>query len=103
MAQGRSVGKIALVPPRELRLDGTWLITGGLGAIGGEVARWLASRGIKRLVLTGRRGGETPGAAELVMGKANRIPATLVRGYSVPEGDGAARDLVMPPERDLFP
>jgi hypothetical protein len=26
-----------------------------------------------------------------------------VRGYRVPEGDGSARELVMPPERDLFP
>jgi hypothetical protein len=26
-----------------------------------------------------------------------------VRGYRVPEGAGSARELVMPPERDLFP
>jgi coenzyme F420-0:L-glutamate ligase / coenzyme F420-1:gamma-L-glutamate ligase len=46
---------------------------------------------------------ELAGAAELVMGKAAGIPAALVRGYAVPPGDGSARDLVMPPERDLFP
>jgi coenzyme F420-0:L-glutamate ligase/coenzyme F420-1:gamma-L-glutamate ligase len=46
---------------------------------------------------------ELAGAAELVMGKARQVPAALVRGYSVPQGDGTARDLVMPPERDLFP
>jgi coenzyme F420-0:L-glutamate ligase / coenzyme F420-1:gamma-L-glutamate ligase len=46
---------------------------------------------------------ELAGAAELVMGKAERIPAALVRGYAVPPGDGAARELIMPPERDLFP
>jgi coenzyme F420-0:L-glutamate ligase / coenzyme F420-1:gamma-L-glutamate ligase len=46
---------------------------------------------------------ELAGAAELVMGKADGIPATLVRGYEVPQGDGSARELVMPPERDLFP
>jgi coenzyme F420-0:L-glutamate ligase/coenzyme F420-1:gamma-L-glutamate ligase len=46
---------------------------------------------------------ELAGAAELVMGKANGSPAALVRGYRVPEGDGSARELVMPPERDLFP
>jgi coenzyme F420-0:L-glutamate ligase / coenzyme F420-1:gamma-L-glutamate ligase len=45
---------------------------------------------------------ELAGAAELVMGKAEGIPAALVRGYRVPAGDGSARDLVMPPERDLF-
>ena len=42
-------------------------------------------------------------AAELVMGKASGVPAALVRGYAVPPGDGRATDLVMPPERDLFP
>jgi coenzyme F420-0:L-glutamate ligase / coenzyme F420-1:gamma-L-glutamate ligase len=46
---------------------------------------------------------ELAGAAELVMGKAAGIPAAIVRGYAVPPGDGSARDLVMPPERDLFP
>jgi coenzyme F420-0:L-glutamate ligase/coenzyme F420-1:gamma-L-glutamate ligase len=46
---------------------------------------------------------ELAGAAELVMGKANGIPAALVRGYRVPEGEGSARELVIPPERDLFP
>ena len=46
---------------------------------------------------------ELAGAAELVMGKASGVPAALVRGYAVPAGDGSARDLVMPPERDLFP
>ena len=46
---------------------------------------------------------ELAGAAELVMGKAAGIPAALVRGYAVPPGEGSARELVMPPERDLFP
>ncbi len=47
-------------------LDGTVLITGGLGSIGALTARHLASQGVRRLVLTGRRGPDTPGAAELV-------------------------------------
>ena len=46
---------------------------------------------------------ELAGAAELVMGKTSGVPAVLVRGYRVPDGDGSARELVMPPERDLFP
>jgi coenzyme F420-0:L-glutamate ligase/coenzyme F420-1:gamma-L-glutamate ligase len=45
---------------------------------------------------------ELAGAAELVMGKAGGVPAVLVRGYRVPDGEGSARDLVMPRERDLF-
>ena len=46
---------------------------------------------------------ELAGAAELVMGKTRGVPAVLVRGYRVTDGDGTARELVMPPERDLFP
>ena len=44
---------------------------------------------------------EIAGAAELVMGKTSRVPAAIVRGLEV-GGDGSARDLVMPAERDLF-
>jgi len=46
---------------------------------------------------------ELAGAAELVMRKASGVPAAIVRGYAAPPGHGSARDLVMPPERDLFP
>ncbi|MER5466955.1 SDR family NAD(P)-dependent oxidoreductase, partial [Streptomyces sp. NPDC002668] len=44
---------------------GTVLITGGTGALGGHVARWLARAGAEHLVLTSRRGINAPGAGEL--------------------------------------
>uniref|UniRef100_UPI00262EA19B type I polyketide synthase n=1 Tax=uncultured Streptomyces sp. TaxID=174707 RepID=UPI00262EA19B len=44
---------------------GTTLITGGTGALGAHVARWLAGRGAPHLVLAGRRGADAPGTAEL--------------------------------------
>jgi coenzyme F420-0:L-glutamate ligase/coenzyme F420-1:gamma-L-glutamate ligase len=44
---------------------------------------------------------EIAGAAELVMGKARGVPAAIVRGLEF-SGDGTARELVMPAERDLF-
>jgi coenzyme F420-0:L-glutamate ligase/coenzyme F420-1:gamma-L-glutamate ligase len=44
---------------------------------------------------------EIAGAAELVMGKTDGIPAAIVRGLEL-AGDGSARDLVMPVDRDLF-
>jgi coenzyme F420-0:L-glutamate ligase/coenzyme F420-1:gamma-L-glutamate ligase len=44
---------------------------------------------------------EIAGAAELVMGKTAGIPAAIVRGLDV-AGEGTARELVMPEERDLF-
>ncbi|WP_329101682.1 type I polyketide synthase [Micromonospora sp. NBC_01699] len=46
--------------------DGTVLITGGLTGIGALIARHLAAEhGVRHLLLTGRRGPYTPGAAEL--------------------------------------
>jgi len=44
---------------------------------------------------------ELAGTAELVMGKARRVPAAVIRGFE-PDGDGTARELILPPERDLF-
>ena len=44
---------------------------------------------------------ELAGAAQLVMGKLDGIPAAIVRGMTL-RGDGRGSDLVMPRERDLF-
>jgi coenzyme F420-0:L-glutamate ligase / coenzyme F420-1:gamma-L-glutamate ligase len=44
---------------------------------------------------------EIAGAAELAMGKTAGIPAAVVRGLDI-SGEGSARDLVMPADRDLF-
>ena len=44
---------------------------------------------------------ELAGAAQLVLGKTDGIPAAIVRGVDA-RGEGTARDLVMPSERDLF-
>jgi acyl transferase domain-containing protein/acyl carrier protein len=41
--------------PSELRGDATYLVTGGLGSIGLEIAGYLAGHGAKHLVLTSRR------------------------------------------------
>ena len=49
-----------------IREDASYLVTGGLGALGLEVAKWLAERGAKHLALTGRSGAATPEAIEAV-------------------------------------
>jgi acyl transferase domain-containing protein/D-arabinose 1-dehydrogenase-like Zn-dependent alcohol dehydrogenase len=46
--------------PLELRSDATYLVTGGLGSIGLEIAGYLAAHGARHVVLTGRR---SPSAA----------------------------------------
>ena len=46
---------------------------------------------------------ELAAAAELLMGKTRRVPAVMVRGLDVFEGEsGTGHDLVRPPELDLF-
>ena len=45
---------------------------------------------------------EIAAAAELVMGKTDAVPVAVVRGLAHLLGPGAARDLVRPPETDLF-
>ncbi|GDY42851.1 hypothetical protein SANT12839_037330 [Streptomyces antimycoticus] len=44
---------------------GSVLVTGGTGALGAQVARWLIDKGAEHVVLTSRRGLDAPGAAEL--------------------------------------
>ena len=42
-------------------------------------------------------------AAELMMNKTDGIPAAIVRGYDYRQGEETSgRDLLMPPERDMF-
>jgi acyl transferase domain-containing protein/NADPH:quinone reductase-like Zn-dependent oxidoreductase/acyl carrier protein len=60
MAQARHIGKLVLTHESEERgwqlssQDGTYLITGGLGALGLASAEWLVSRGARSLVLMSR-------------------------------------------------
>jgi acyl transferase domain-containing protein/NADPH:quinone reductase-like Zn-dependent oxidoreductase/acyl carrier protein len=50
----RRVGR-PIATPLALRDDATYLVTGGLGSVGLEIAGYLAAHGARHLVLTGRR------------------------------------------------
>ncbi|MFD3533748.1 SDR family NAD(P)-dependent oxidoreductase [Streptomyces sp. NPDC058664] len=64
-AQARQVGKVVLTLPAP-PAAGTVLITGGTGTLGSALARHLVTaRGVRHLVLTGRRGPDAPGAGAL--------------------------------------
>jgi polyketide synthase 12/myxalamid-type polyketide synthase MxaB len=62
MAQAKHIGKVVLTPDRtngasdgvQIVGDATYLITGGLGALGLRVARWLVDAGARHLVLASR-------------------------------------------------
>ncbi|MFD0344746.1 type I polyketide synthase, partial [Streptomyces sp. NPDC127117] len=50
---------------RQWRPTDTVIVTGGTGAIGGHVARWLAANDAEHIVLTSRSGEKATGAQEL--------------------------------------
>ena len=68
----RHVARLARAPgvaserPMPLSFQGTVLLSGGLGALGRQVARELAQQGVRHLVLTSRQGATAPGAGEAV-------------------------------------
>ena len=51
--------------PIALSSPGTYLVTGGVGALGLHAARWLVDRGARQLVLTSRRGATEAARATL--------------------------------------
>ncbi|MER8225919.1 type I polyketide synthase [Streptomyces sp. NPDC094143] len=69
---------------------GRVLVTGGTGALGGHVARWLAERGAHEIVLAGRRGPDSPDAGRLV----EEIRAAGAERVHVERCDMADRDSV---------
>ncbi|WP_433733313.1 type I polyketide synthase [Nocardia sp. CA-129566] len=91
MSQARHVGKIVLRIPRSIDPDGTVLITGGTGTLGGLLARHLvAEHGVRSLVLTSRRGMEAPGAAELVADLRAVGAEVAVESCDIADRDGVA-------------
>ncbi len=70
------------------RTDATYLVTGGLGGIGLQVAKWMISRGARRLAILGRT---QPPARALWGAMDERSPGyALVRGVQMLEGLGAS-------------
>ncbi|AOS63729.1 acyl transferase domain-containing protein [Actinoalloteichus hymeniacidonis] len=70
-AEGRYTSRVHRAPdlaatPGWSAAGATVLITGGTGALGSQVARFLADQGARRIILTSRRGAAAPGAAELL-------------------------------------
>ena len=57
MAQARHIGKIVLCHHKRgmhVSADASYLVTGGMGGLGLQVAKWLAARGARNIVLMGR-------------------------------------------------
>lgn len=114
MAQAKHIGKIVVTQqaglsgtaPDRFREDASYLITGGLGGVGLQVARWMVERGARHLVLIGRSGASAEARAvvsELERGDAQ----VLVLQADVAQADQLACALEtisnsMPPLRGIM-
>jgi acyl transferase domain-containing protein/acyl-CoA synthetase (AMP-forming)/AMP-acid ligase II/NADP-dependent 3-hydroxy acid dehydrogenase YdfG/acyl carrier protein len=84
---------------RSWRARGTVVITGGTGALGAQVARWLAGQGAEHLLLVSRRGLAAPGAEQLRGELVGLGAAVTVAGCDVADRQALAELLgsVQPP------
>ena len=95
----------SVVPRHALavRPNCTYLIAGGLGNLGLEVARWLTNRGARRIVLIGRQGLPTSADSSLSSQQRTRLAAVralrdsgaLVHIAAVDIADRAAVDALL--------
>lgn len=100
MAQARHIGKIVITHPSAMRGaerpdgstirdDATYLVTGGFGALGSQIARWLVAAGARQVALMGRHTETT--AAQALIGdlEAGGARVLAVQGDVAREDDVA--------------
>jgi myxalamid-type polyketide synthase MxaB len=117
MAQAKHIGKVVIAHETSTTADeparpepftgqGTYLVTGGLGALGLRLAAWMAEQGASHIVLMGRRGPDA--AAEEQLAKIRAAGSeVLVRQADIANRDSVARLLAdvrqtLPPLRGVF-
>jgi len=76
-----------------LQPEATYLITGGLGALGLKVAQWMVEQGARYLVLTGRRGASSSSQKDAVIQLEQAGVVVLVAQADVSKEDDMLRVL----------
>jgi NAD(P)-dependent dehydrogenase (short-subunit alcohol dehydrogenase family)/acyl carrier protein len=120
MAQSKHIGKIVLAmhdqevlayPAKRshtvVKSDGTYLVTGGTRGFGLEIAKWLAARGARHLVLVSRSGALSPEAKHALLVMQGKGIEVIVRGLDVASEDQMASlfaelDETLPTLRGVF-
>nr|QEO74255.1 Beta-ketoacyl synthase [uncultured bacterium] len=85
-----------------VRADGTYLITGGCGALGLETARWLVEQGCRHLALLGRTGAATQAARQSIAALEHRGATVRVLRADVAD-EPSMRQALAEIERTGFP
>ena len=82
MAQAKHIGKVVISLPvnnQVVKPDGNYLITGGLGALGLQVANWLVEEGAKHLILLGRSQPSQSAQQEIEQLKQQGVTVNIVQ------------------------
>ncbi|KAF2802983.1 KR-domain-containing protein [Mytilinidion resinicola] len=71
LPSGQSMGKVVVKVEKGVTVEpfaevATHAIAGGLGGLGRSIARWMAKRGARHMLLLSRSGGEQPEAAQFI-------------------------------------
>ncbi|MBN8929495.1 MAG: KR domain-containing protein [Rhodospirillales bacterium] len=99
MMRAAHVGKLVALPalPAAIRGDSSYLVTGGLGGLGPDIAAWLARRGAGGVVRLARRPRRDVVPSDVVIGDV--VPVDVVPGDVVPSdvviGDVVPGDVVI--------
>jgi NAD(P)-dependent dehydrogenase (short-subunit alcohol dehydrogenase family)/acyl carrier protein len=84
MAKARHIGRVAITHPAaglpHARKDAAYLVTGGLGALGLQVAEWLAAEGAGHLTLLGRSAPSAEAEQRLSALRASGTTIEIVHG-----------------------
>ncbi|WP_051713526.1 type I polyketide synthase [Actinoalloteichus caeruleus] len=96
--EGHHTGKVVLTLPRRPDPDGTVLVTGGTGDLGGLLARHLVdAHGVRHLLLLSRRGPDAPGAAALTEDLTSAGARVRVLACDVGDRDALAEAIASVP------